>query len=888
MSIRLFFSLIILVLFSLGGRAQTTVTGTLIDTIGKPLSGASVVLLKQADSTLVQFGLSQDNGAFQLQHVPSGDYLLRCDYLGFQRPDDSLTIKADDQLLGLGELRMYPEGYALRTVEVSGLRIPVRMRGDTILFDAEAFATGPNAVVEDLLRRLPGMSVDPFGNLRFQGKSIREVMINGEPFFQGNNRLLTQNLPADAVSAVEIFDKKTDAEEISGVDDGQEATTINLELKEGKEDVLFGQVAGGYGSQDRFGADAKLFRAGKKSQLGLIGRYNNVNETGFSVMEMIEFQGGLGSGPIEIGSGDNASLPFGNSNEGENRAGTLALNYSRKLGDRLRAQGSYLLYDLRQDVGREIDEAFLDSERGNRRLQNSTRQRSRHRGQLDLRYKRDTTERWSLEGLFFVTDDAFADTETTDLLQQTSLLTQIRQTETQTTTQLRGRLTSSYNRRLGRPGRTLELTGDYALTDGDDGLLLETTGLVDTLDIVGAPRNGQQQWDQTIQQTDWSNRVAVTESLGDQARLQLFAGLGSERQERRFDLNGNPLSTLAERTWSSQALGVEWIQGFGEKHQLGLGAEWRNTNLQFPDPEGRPAIRRAYWLPQLRLHLEGDNRQFNLRLRATPQAPELRQLQAVADPARPDLVQVGNADLRPELRYTLSEDLFYFDQFHGLNLFANAKTSYIQDAFAASVGLQDGLQQYQTVNTEQAWQHSAFLDFGVRLPVARLKTELRLQFFQRSGISFLNGAERDSRRTNWSPDLALSREFGTDSRMRIGAAAQFDRNLFRSETTDRINTRSTDWYAELDWEISTHWRLETRLAYRRYFSSSFAGATDLPVAGFVVEYRPGGGKLYFTASAQDLFNQNLTVTRTTLEYLTRETRATNLGRYVLVKAHYKL
>ena len=864
------------------GYGQTTVTGSLVDTLGKPLSGASIVLLQRTDSTLVQFGLSQDNGAFQLKHVPQGNYLLRFDYLGFQRPDDSLRVKADDQLLGLGELRMYPEGYALRTVEVSGLRIPVRMRGDTILFDAEAFATGPNAVVEDLLRRLPGMSVDPFGNLRFQGKSIREVMVNGEPFFQGNNRLLTQNLPADAVSSVEVFDRKSDAEEISGVDDGQEATTINLELKDGKEDVLFGQVAAGYGSADRYGADAKLFRAGKKSQLGLIGRFNNVNETGFSVMEMIEFQGGLNSGgSIQVGSGDEAALPFGNDNEGENRAGTLALNYSRKLGERLRAQGSYLLYDLRQDVGRAIDEAFLDSDRRNRRLQNSLRQRSRHRGQLNLRYKRDTTERWSLEGLVFATDDTFADTETTDLLNGTSLLTQIRQTESQKTNQFRGR--------LGRLGRTLDATGSYAFTDGDEGLLLETTGLVDTLDLAGAPRNGRQRLDQTVLQADWNSRIAVTESFSARSRLQFFGSLGSEHQERRFDLDGNAIPTLPERTWNTQGLGLEWTLQFGEENQLALGGEWRNTGLQFPDPEGRPAVERAYWLPQLRLRLSGDNRQFNLRLRANPQAPDLRQLQAVADPARPDLVQVGNTELRPELRYTLSEDFFYFDQFNGLNLFANAQTSYIRDAFAAAVVLDDGLQRFQTINTAQAWQHNAFLNFGIRLPVAKLKTELRLQFFQRSGISLLNGAERDSRRTNWSPDLSLVREFSADSRVRLGASAQFDRNRFRiDERTDRINTRSTDWYAEVDWEVSRHWRLETRLAYRRYFSSSFAGATDLPVAGLLIEYRPAGGKLYFTASAQDLFNQNLTVDRTTLDYLTRETRSTNLGRYLLVKAHYKI
>ncbi len=256
--------LIFLLLVTLSGTlcAQTAeISGTIVDSTGTSLPGANALLLRTSDTLLTSFGTTDDKGVFLMQKVPAGEYILRLSFLGFERADQTVTVSASDQYLGLGVLRMYPAGFLLDGVEVTADRIPIRMKGDTMLYDAEAFAVGENAKVEDLLRRLPGMSIDANGQLTWRGRPVQEVMINGKPFFAGNASLITQNLDAKALKNVEVFDQKSDAEEITGVDDGEENTTVNLEMKEEFKAKVFGELYGGLGTAG--GGNAERYDAGR-------------------------------------------------------------------------------------------------------------------------------------------------------------------------------------------------------------------------------------------------------------------------------------------------------------------------------------------------------------------------------------------------------------------------------------------------------------------------------------------------------------------------------------------------------------------------------------------------------------------------------------------------
>ena len=160
--------------------AQAEVVGRVVDSTNLTLPGANVVLLRTSDSLLTAFATTDNKGSFRMQDVPADSYIMRITFLGFERPDKLVSITPDGQYLDFGDLKMYPAGFLLGGVEVTADRIPIQMRGDTMMFDAEAFAVGENAVVEDLIRRLPGMSVDGAGNITYRGRPINEVMINGK------------------------------------------------------------------------------------------------------------------------------------------------------------------------------------------------------------------------------------------------------------------------------------------------------------------------------------------------------------------------------------------------------------------------------------------------------------------------------------------------------------------------------------------------------------------------------------------------------------------------------------------------------------------------------------------------------------------------------------
>ncbi|MEM6879068.1 MAG: carboxypeptidase regulatory-like domain-containing protein, partial [Bacteroidota bacterium] len=206
--------------FGLPLVGQSDIGGKVTDSTSTSLPGANVVLLRASDSLLVAFATTDNKGDFLLENVPVGTHQMHVSFLGFERSPQIIEVSEDDQYLGLGDLVMFPAGYLLNNVEVTADRIPIRMVGDTMMYDAEAFAVGQNATVEDLLRRLPGMSIDANGSITWRGQTINQVLVNGRPFFAGNSSLITQNLEAEAISNVEVFDQQTNREELSGIDDG--------------------------------------------------------------------------------------------------------------------------------------------------------------------------------------------------------------------------------------------------------------------------------------------------------------------------------------------------------------------------------------------------------------------------------------------------------------------------------------------------------------------------------------------------------------------------------------------------------------------------------------------------------------------------------------------
>ena len=315
-----------LLLMSYVGFAQNlTIQGTIKDSIAKrALNSATVSLVYANDSSLVSFSRTNEAGVFNFKNVSPGNYLISVSYVGYI-PKWVPVITGTEKTVDMGLIYMNDVN-TMSTVTVTARRPPVVINGDSVEFNSENFKTAPNAVVEDLLKKMPGMEVDKSGGITVNGKKVTKVFVNGKEFFTGDPVMATKNLPADAVDKIQVYDRKSDQAMFTGIDDGSEETAINLKLKKDRNKSTFGKLNGGAGTPSVFDLQGNVNVINNDEQLSAIGGANNTNRQNFSNRNIINFSGGGGGRP---GAGGGVTVNFsGGSGETDANAQGIAETYS--------------------------------------------------------------------------------------------------------------------------------------------------------------------------------------------------------------------------------------------------------------------------------------------------------------------------------------------------------------------------------------------------------------------------------------------------------------------------------------------------------------------------------------------------------------------------------
>ena len=253
---KIFLSLILLTLCSALEAQSYRLRGDLLDDNANPLAAATVVLLDPSDSTFLYFAVTGNNGRFEISNIKNGTYLLQISLISFTSIYRNLTFPSS---MGedLGTIIMSPNPVSMNNVLVTGERIPIKLRKDTIEYNAKAFKVKSDAVAEDLIKKLPGIEVDRAGNIKAMGEDVNNVLVDGKEFFGKDPKVATRNLPADAINKVQLFDKKTDESEFTGIDDGERNQTLNFVLDEDKKAGVFGDLMAGAGTDSHTEAECK-------------------------------------------------------------------------------------------------------------------------------------------------------------------------------------------------------------------------------------------------------------------------------------------------------------------------------------------------------------------------------------------------------------------------------------------------------------------------------------------------------------------------------------------------------------------------------------------------------------------------------------------------------
>jgi len=701
------------ILPTLAQTRTTTVTlkGVITDsTTTQPMAFASVTLLRLKDSTAVIGGLTNVKGEFNIPNVKPGSYTLKIAFMGYKSILNPLTVKSSTRDITIGPFSMTSLTKTLGEVVILGQKAPVVVKTDTVEFTAVNFKVEKNDVVEEMIKKLPGVDVDKDGNIQAHGQDVTKVMVDGKPFFGNDPKLATQNLPAEMIDKIQVIDQKSDQAQFTKIDDGQTEKVINIITKMGYKRGNFGKISlgdgesVGFGQEDRYDLSGMFNSFKDDRQLSIIGMSNNTNVTRFTADMAASLNtggvggnrggGGGGGGGSRIGGG---TSNFGFGGSGVNVTNALGVNFKDKIG-KLDFAASYFYNgrnnDNYQNSHRETlltDSSFLTNTNTKSNSNNIN-----HRFNMQMDYTVDST--FSIR---FVPNVSFGNTtsSTEKTVASTGKIVPADSINfsTATTNSTGNNLNASgsllLRKQFKKPRRTLSLNLSGSLTSNNSNVYnisktnyYSTKNQINKLDSI-VPIN-----ENNITKSSGSGyglRLAYTEPINAASSLQLDYSYSinyNTSDKRTYDLDNidNTYSLLNkqytnhyENTFVDQRVGLS-IQTHKAKYDytLGLGIEPANISgkMYIKDSLGYSKMNTINFSPLASLNYNfSKNSKLRIEYRGRANQPDISQLQPIADNSNPLLITKGNPNLKPEFYNSVNVNYNSMNFQNFTNYYVNAQ-----------------------------------------------------------------------------------------------------------------------------------------------------------------------------------------------------------------------
>lgn len=265
--------------------------GTVKDSTGVGLDMANIMAINQQTKAMDAYAITNEAGKFILSLKANTAYTIKASYIGFQSFEKMVTTTTSNMNFPI-TLR---EGTVLKDVEVV-YEMPVTISGDTIIYNSDSFTNGTERKLEDVLKKLPGVEVNKDGEIEVEGKKVQKVMVEGKDFFDGDTKLATKNIPADALDKIQVLRNYNEVSNLKGLENNEESIALNIKLKEGKKNFWFGDMTAGIGvghEEERYIINPKLFYYNPKYSLNIIGNKNNIGELPLTAQDYFKFTGGF-------------------------------------------------------------------------------------------------------------------------------------------------------------------------------------------------------------------------------------------------------------------------------------------------------------------------------------------------------------------------------------------------------------------------------------------------------------------------------------------------------------------------------------------------------------------------------------------------------------------
>ena len=913
---------------------QCIIKGKVQDTLNQSyLPHAAVTLVRAADSVMETFARTKDDGSFELKAATGDRYLIMITYPGFADYVDIITVK-DGKTKDMGNVPMLTRSHLLTEFVFQQNRGAIKVKGDTIEYVADSFKTKDNATVEDLLKKLPGMQVDKNGQVTAQGEKVQKILVDGEEFFSDDPAVVTKNLQANAVDKVQVFDKKSDQAEFTGIDDGIKTKTIDLKLKEDKKKGYFGKAVaggGGNGSGRGFYENQAMINAFKgKRQLSAFGIISNTGKTGLSWQDADKF-GGSNSSSILADASSNGDMTFFYNNNNDDfeswngtyngqglpRVFTGGLHYANKWNEsksHVSANYRFSNQDINTEGNTITDYLLSHASQTNTESRKISSAGMRHNADALYETKIDSTSDIKITasaGYFETkkTSDYFSALQYTNVDSTLSGIwhdgdtvnTGTRHVSSDANTK-KENLDLIYRKRFKKKGRTVSLSlAESYREDNSTGFLNSTS----SLKFYDSVQYTDQKKLNTNNVLSAAAKVDYTEPLSKVAFLEFnYTSRVDNSKAKRTSLDkgtdpANEYTNMVDSLSNNYEYNVFTNSGGAnirfvfKKMNLSAGgsianAHFRQDNLAYGLQKKDTTFSYNYlnFFPRVNFNYKFAS-QANLYITyngATKQ-PTITQIQPLKDNSDPLNQTVGNPNLKQEFRHTITTRYNDYKILSGRYIWMNASFTAVQNAITRVDNVADAtgkrVSQYENKNGNYlGW---GYLGYGIKIP----KTPIQAGVFGNLSIAHTNTTVNAQANTSNNNSYTGGFRFNYDKSDKFSLS--LTPQVTYNDNKATISTYSTNyWNTQVEFEGSYQLPLKFEIGsdvdwYVRQRTEVFTKNNNVfRWNAYVSKKFMKKSQLELRLSAYDILNQNKGFNRYAQSNYTYEDNYNTVSRYGLL------
>lgn len=784
-------------------HAQTTeIRGEIADTSEKkPLANAVVALLSK-DSVLLQFTRTDTDGRFRLKTTTGKPQLLMITYPKFADFVDQ--INPDGAQFNMGKINLIKESALLEEVIVSQKIGAIRVKGDTLEFKADSFAVRQGASVEEMLKRLPGLQVNQRGEITAQGERVQKVLVDGEEFFSDDPAVVTQNLQADAIDKVQVFDRKSEQSTFTGIDDGEKQKTINLTLKEDRKKGYFGKAKLSGGTPNYFENEAMINAFKGKRKVAAYGTMSNTGKAGLSWQDNDRFGGGSN---MEYNEDEGYFYSFAESDEfntwggrfngeGLPKAWTAGAHYSNKLNqDKTHVNGNYQFYKQNiENEGTNTSQSILADKLF---YNNSTRKTStsnlKHQlsGFYDVKLDSLSSMKINVNGMMGTASNSsiFTAESLNDLEQlvnnQNRMLSSVGDLAQMSTNAI-------WRKKFMKVGRTLSVTFDQKYQNNSTrGALFSvnrffnedgTLARVDTVDQLKT---------NYTQSNIWGGRIAYTEPISKKWFVETNYGYrinNSKALRNSFIQDGGGKYDVLDSLFSS-----DYAFDFST-HSGGLNFRFNGSkitasfgsNINFADFKQTDLARDTVYnynftnfFPKANIRFKmGAQRGLNLRYNGSTQQPTIQQIQPILENTDPLNIQVGNPNLKQEFRHNIGMNYNDYKVLTGRNLYFSGGFNFIDNAISRADNVDDqGRRQFSFVNVDGNFNYYVYSGYWKEIKKIKASVNFGLDLNGGKNNNFVNNVKNTNTYQTYGGRVGFYQSKDKKYNVEAAFTANYTRNI---------------------------------------------------------------------------------------------------------------